>query len=293
MTRLSGKVAVVTGASSGIGRATAVALARRGARVALVARSEDALRETARRIAEATGGSAGARGEGVARALVAPADVTDPAAIETVAARVRAELGPVDILVNNAGIGHFGPFADMPGEEVRRVMEVNFMGALHCTRAFLPEMLERGSGTVAFVSSGLGAIAFPGMSVYCASKFALNGFADSLRAEVEPLGVRVLLIMPGVTRTELAEDLPLSTLQRYLFQPASTAEAVGETIARAIERGRRRELFRIFNDVGLRFAAAFPGFRTAYLNVVGRRVRKEHGWDRRATGAVPAARQGT
>jgi len=253
-----------------------VALARRGAKVALVARSEDGLRETARLISEATAGVG--RGDAGSRALVVPADVTDPAAVEAMADRVRTQLGHVDILVNNAGIAHFGPFAEMAEDEIRRVMDVNFMGALHCTRAFLPDMLARRSGTVAFVSSGLGAIAFPGASVYCASKFALNGFADSLRAEIEPLGVRVLLAMPGVTKTELSEDLPPETLKRYLFQPIKSADAVGEKIARAIERGRRREMIRVFNDVGLRFAAAFPGFRSVYLNLVGRRVRKEHGW---------------
>lgn len=249
-----------------------MALARRGARVALVARSETGLRETAELVARA------ARDDAASHALVVPADVTDPAAVQEVAARVATELGPVDILVNNAGIAHFGPFSEMPEDEVRRVVEVNVMGALHCTHTFLPGMLARRSGTIAFVSSGLGAIAFPGASVYCASKFALNGFADSLRAEVEPLGVRVLLVMPGVTKTGLSDDLPPATLARYLFQPVKTAGVVGEKIARAIDRGRRREMIRVFNDIGLRFAAAFPGFRSTYLSLVGRRVRKEHGW---------------
>src|SRR5690606_7376168 len=116
-------------------------------------------------------------------------------------------------------------------------------------------------------------------------------FADSLRAEVEPLGVRVLLVMPGVTRTDLGDDLPLDTLKRYLFQPVKSADVVGEKIARAIERGRRRELIRLFNDVGLRFAAAFPGFRSTYLNLVGRQVRKEHAWNERAPRHVESPRQ--
>ena len=193
---LAGRVAVVTGASSGIGRATAAALAGAGARIVLVSRSESRLRAAAEEVSRAGGGRP---------ALVLPCDVTDPEAVAALAERVRREAGTPDIVVNNAGIGHWAPIVDLSLERIRAVLEVNFFGAVHCTKAFLPAMLERRQGTVVFVSSGFGVLPFPYTGAYCASKHALNGFAGSLRAEVEPLGVGVLLVLPGSTQTAFFE----------------------------------------------------------------------------------------
>ena len=116
-----------------------------------------------------------------------------------------------------------------PLERIRAVFEVNFFGAVHCTKAFLPAMLERRQGTIVFVSSGFGELPFPYTAAYCASKHALNGFAGSLRAEVEPLGVRVLLVMPGRTRTAFfeANTYPAGVLSRYLLQRAVPPERGG------------------------------------------------------------------
>ena len=205
-------MAVVTGASSGIGLATATALAGAGARLILVARSESRLHAAAEDVARIAGGGP--------PALALPCDVSDAQAVLAMADRVRRDVGTPDIVVNNAGIGHWAPLVELPLERIRAVFEVNVFGTVHCTKAFLPAMLERRQGTVVFVSSGLGALPFPYTGAYCASKHALNGFAGALRAEVEPLGVNVLLVLPGATRTAFfeANAYPADVLSRYLFQ---------------------------------------------------------------------------
>ncbi|MBI4541183.1 MAG: SDR family oxidoreductase [Gemmatimonadetes bacterium] len=282
---LAGRVAVVTGASSGIGRATAMALARQGARVALVARSEEKLREVAEEItSDARDGGARAAAEHP-RALVVPTDVADPRAVETMAVRVGAALGPVDILVNNAGIGHWSPFVELAADRARRILEVNLFGAFHCTWAFLPEMLERGSGTIVFISSGFGALPFPWSSVYCASKHAVNGFAGALRAEVEPLGVRVILVMPGVTRTGFfgANAVPAEAILSSVGGRAQTPEEVARRVVSAIRRGKRRVVPMLRDDFGLRLAAAVPEGQAWFLARVGRRLVRSHARPRTAS----------
>jgi short-subunit dehydrogenase len=264
---LAGRVAVVTGASSGIGLATATALAVAGARLALVSRSRPRLEAAARAVAAAAPGSP--------PALLLACDVADPAAVPAMADRVRRDAGPPDVLVNNAGIGHWGPVSELSLERLRAVLEVNFVGAVRCTQAFLPDMLARRQGTVVFVSSGLGAVPFPYTAAYCASKHALNGFAGSLRAEVEPLGVRVVLVLPGATRTAFfeANAYPAGVLRRYLFQRLVAPERVARRIVRAVVRGRRRVVVGWRNQLGLRLAGALPELEDAYLALVGRRIR--------------------
>jgi uncharacterized protein len=263
---LAGRVAVVTGASSGIGLATAKALARAGARLALVSRSEARLQATAQEVARAAGGGH--------PSLLLPCDVSDPEAVLTMADRVRRDAGTPDIVVNNAGIGHWAPVVELSLERIRAVFEVNFFGAVHCTKAFLPAMLERREGTVVFVSSGFGALPFPYTAAYCASKHAVNGFAGSLRAEIEPLGVNVLLVLPGSTRTAFfeANAYPADVLSRYLFQRLVPPERVARRIVRAVIRGRRRVVMDRLNDLGLRLAGALPELEGAFLSFVGKRV---------------------
>jgi short-subunit dehydrogenase len=264
---LAGRVAVVTGASSGIGLATAKALARAGAHLVLVSRSAARLEAAARDLVPGAGGRPAP--------LLLPCDVADPAAVLGMADRVRREVGTPDVLVNNAGIGHWAPVVELAAERFRTVVDVNFFGAVHCTKAFLPAMLERGRGTVVFVSSGFGELPFPYTAAYCASKHALNGFAGALRAEVEPRGVRVLLVLPGGTRTAFfeANAYPPDVLSRYLFQRLTSPDRVGHRVVRAVIRGRRRVVMGWLNDLGLRLAGALPELEDAFLAFVGRRLR--------------------
>ena len=178
------KVVVVTGASAGVGRATVREFARHGADIGLLARGVEGL-EAARREVEALGG----------RALVLPADVADPDMVEAAAARVEAELGPIDVWINNAFAGVFARFADLSPEEFRRVTEVTYLGQVHGTRAALKRMVPRDRGSVVLVGSALAYRGIPLQSAYCGAKHALQGFQDSVRAELLHDRSRVNLVM--------------------------------------------------------------------------------------------------
>jgi len=173
MARRDPEVVVITGASAGVGRATAREFARRGARIGLVARDRASLEATRREI-EALGG----------RGLVLPADVADAGQMEAVAVEAEAMLGPIDIWVNNAFAGMFASFLDMTDPEFRRVTAVTYLGQVNGTRAALRRMIPRDRGCVVLVGSALAYRGIPLQSAYCGAKHALQGFQDSLRAEL-------------------------------------------------------------------------------------------------------------
>ena len=189
---LSGRVVAVTGASSGIGEATALACARAGAAVALGARRADRIEALAGRIA----------GDG-GRAIAVPTDVGDEAQAREFVQRTHAELGRVDVLVNNAGVMLLGPIENAPTEEWRRMIDVNVYGVLYCTHAALPLMTAQGGGHIVNVSSVAGRVARQGSGVYNLTKFGIGAFSESLRQECVPIGVRVTIIEPGAVATEL------------------------------------------------------------------------------------------
>src|SRR5690554_3445118 len=173
MSELANKIVVVTGASAGVGRATAVEFARQGATVALLARGKAGL-EGAKAEVEAAGG----------KAWSCTLDVADAQAVEDAAARIEAELGPIDIWINNAMVTVLAPVSEMSTDEYRRVTEVTYLGTVHGTCAALRHMRPRGSGTIIQVGSALAYRGIPLQSAYCAAKFAIRGFTDSLRAEL-------------------------------------------------------------------------------------------------------------
>ncbi len=193
---LSGKVALVTGASSGIGEATALALAQAGAAVAIGARRADRLEALAAKL----------RDDG-ARVLALDLDVTDEAACRDAVARTRAELGGLDVLVNNAGVMLLGTIVGADVEDWRRMLSTNVLGLMYTTHAAIDGMLEQGSGDVVNVSSVAGRTARKGAGVYNASKWAVNAFSESLRQEVTTRGVRVSLVEPGAVATELTDHI--------------------------------------------------------------------------------------
>jgi NADP-dependent 3-hydroxy acid dehydrogenase YdfG len=193
---LSGRVVAVTGASSGIGEATALACAQAGAAVSLAARRLDRIEQLAARI-EQIGPSA--------RALAVQTDVGDEAQANEFVRRTKAELGRLDVLVNNAGVMLLGPIAGADTEEWRRMVHANVFGVLYCTHAALPGMLEQGSGHIVNVSSVAGRFARAGSGVYNLTKFGVGAFSEALRQEVAPLGLRVTLIEPGAVATELPD----------------------------------------------------------------------------------------
>jgi NADP-dependent 3-hydroxy acid dehydrogenase YdfG len=189
---LSGRVVAITGASSGIGEATALACASRGAAVALAARRADRIDALAARI-EGDGG----------RAVALETDVTDEASARAFVQGAHERLGGLDVLVNNAGVMLLGPVEAADTEHWRRMIEVNCLGLLYCTHAALPLMRAGGGGHVVNVSSVAGRRAALGAAVYNMTKFGVTGFSEGLRQEVLHMGVRVTIVEPGYTDTEL------------------------------------------------------------------------------------------
>jgi NADP-dependent 3-hydroxy acid dehydrogenase YdfG len=189
---LKGKVAFVTGASSGIGEATARMLASEGVHVALVARREERLQQLAQEIG-ANGG----------RALPLVADVEDETQVRQAVKQAHQEFGRLDILVNNAGVMLLGPIAGADTEEWRRMVNLNVLGLMYCTHAALPLMQAQKSGHIVNISSVAGRTAREGVGVYNATKWAVGAFSESLRQEVSRDKIRVSIIEPGVVETEL------------------------------------------------------------------------------------------
>jgi hypothetical protein len=220
--------ALVTGASSGIGRALSLRLAREGARVGLVARREAALRELAGEIA-AAGGEASAF----------PADLGDREQVLACAAAAESAFGGIDLLVNNAGYGHHRSFLEWDLDDMERLMRVNYGGALAMTKALLPQMVERRRGWIVFVASVAGKIASPDESAYVASKFALVGLASALSLEVEDAGVHVLTVCPGVIRTPFFDEEALARMPAVSLRQMVEPEGLVDAILTGLAKGRR------------------------------------------------------
>jgi hypothetical protein len=179
---MSGRVVIVTGASSGIGEATARAFGRAGDRVALVARRVDRLQQTA---------------AGLPDSLVVAADLSKGEDIARVTAEALARYGRIDVLVNNAGLGKYDWLERLHEEDIRTELQVNLLAPILLTRAVLPAMQAQGSGVIINVASVAGKISTPTMSIYNAAKFGLDGFSEALRREVRPQGIHVCVIYPG------------------------------------------------------------------------------------------------
>jgi short-subunit dehydrogenase len=233
---LKGKLVLVTGAASGIGEATALAFAEQGATVALVDIDATGLARVAAAIAS--------RGGREAPTYVT--DMADAEQVATLAARVSREHGLVDVLVNNAGVAVVAPFAETRPEDLEWILGVNVWGALRLTRAWLPGMIARGSGHVVVVASLAGLVGAPGMVAYSTTKFALVGFAESLRLELDGTGVGVTAVCPGYVRTNLSRATRYGNegFRRFLDDAPSWYGMSKEHVAAAIVDAviRRRAL---------------------------------------------------
>jgi len=216
------EVVVITGASGGVGRATAHAFAKRGARIALLARGEKGLQDCRAEV-EALGG----------RAVCVPTDVADAEQVEAAAVRAESELGEIDIWVNDAMATVFATFADVTPEEYKRATEVTYLGAVYGTMAALRRMRARNAGTVVQVGSALSYRAIPLQSAYCGAKFAIRGFTDSIRTELrhESSAVHITMVqLPGVNTPQFnwcRSKLPLHPQPvPPIYQPEIPAEAI-------------------------------------------------------------------
>ncbi|SCL39678.1 Short-chain dehydrogenase [Micromonospora rhizosphaerae] len=223
---------VITGASSGIGTATAYALARQGADVVLAARSQDALQRVAERCRELGG-----------RALVVPTDVTDPEAVVRLAARAAAQFGRIDAWVNNAAVSAVGLFDEIPVEEFRRVVEVNLLGTVYGTKAALPWLGAAGGGVLVNNASVLAEVAMPYQSAYNATKHGIRGLADTVRQELRVTGrgnISICTVLPASIDTPFFRHVANHTGREMTpAPPVYPPEVVAETIVRLLRRPRR------------------------------------------------------
>lgn len=190
---LKGKVALVTGASRGIGRATALTLGRAGAGIVVTARTEPELADLVERVQRLGG-----------EAMAIPANLTREDDVNRLKAAALDRFGQVDILVNNAGVGKYGPLSTLSTADYDWMMDTNMRASFLCTAAFMPEMLERKQGWIVFIASVAGLKGLPHESVYCATKFAQIGFAQALDYETREQGVKVSVVAPGGVHTSFA-----------------------------------------------------------------------------------------
>lgn len=222
--KIDGKVAIITGASAGIGEATAIALAAEGAKVALVARRGDRLEALAQKIAAAGG-----------EALAIVADITNDAQIQTIVDKTKATWGQIDILVNNAGIALIGEIATSDPADWRRMIDLNLVALMNFTHAVLPILQAQGSGHIVNISSVAGRTIRVGIGGYNVSKWGVNAFSEALRQEVSSQNIRVTIIEPGMVNTEINDNITDSIAkQRSEERRKSITPLESEDVAAAI-----------------------------------------------------------
>jgi NADP-dependent 3-hydroxy acid dehydrogenase YdfG len=242
MKDLTGRVAAITGAGSGIGRATALALVAEGVKLALADKDMAGLGQTAALVSDAGG-----------EAITHVVDVTDPAAMEAWAADAMAHYGAIDIVMNNAGVALVAESHDQTHDELAWVMDINFWGVVHGTRAFLPHMRERNIGHIVNIASMAGLSGLPAQSAYCASKFAVRGYSESVCADLAGTNVGVTIVMPGGVATNIinssririaGEDAAATESRRDAFNSflRTSPEKAARLIIKAIKRNRMRQL---------------------------------------------------
>jgi len=255
-----GKVAVITGASSGIGRETAIAIAARGATVVLSARREERLRELAEQIA-ARGGSA----------LPVLTDVSKEEDVERLINVTLEKFGRIDWLINNAGSGLYATVEETTPEQMERIWRINFLGSFYCIRKVIPIMKKQGSGHILTVSSMAGVRGTPMKSAYCASKFAQIGLMDSLRREVQD-SIYCTTILPGATESEFISSMENPKARHIDYSgPVRKPAAVASAIVEAMDHPSARKITQQFGTVLATLNAFSPGL----TDWIVRKLKKE------------------
>jgi short-subunit dehydrogenase len=232
--KIQGSTILITGASSGIGAATAKAMARAGGRVLLLARTQTALEKVAAEIVAAGG-----------EAKVYPIDLTDAPKVEQVAKQILAEVGTPDLILNNAGAGRWLFVEETSSAEALQMMNAPYFAAFYITRAFLPEMLRRGTGHIVTINSPVSRFAWPGATGYAAARWALRGFTEALRADLRGTGLRVTMVTPGLVDSPYFDHNPgaherLPKIARLI--PTLTPDQVAAGIIQAVKWNQRERV---------------------------------------------------
>jgi short-subunit dehydrogenase len=249
------QVVLITGASSGIGKQLAVDFAARRAVVVGCGRSIARLKESLKEVRRHSPSSA-----------MIGCDVSDLEQVRGMVAKVLADYGKIDVLINNAGVGMRKPFVDSELGAVEEMIRINFLGAAYCAHAVLPSMIARKTGHIVNISSGAGKIGTLNMSAYCASKFALNGWSESLYHELRPLGVKVSVVCPGPVRTEFNREFR-DTEPKSPARLLVTPEAVSREIIKVIENNK----FEVITPRWLAFLCALERHMPNLFRVLAQR----------------------
>lgn len=267
--RLAGKVVVITGGSRGLGLSLARVFLRRSAKVALLARDQEAL-DRARQLLAAQG----------SQVLVRACNVNDQDQVSDAIREVRRELGEIDVLVNNAGTLTVGPMDTMTAEEYRESLNVSFWGPYYTTMAVLPPMRKRGSGRIVNICSIGGKISVPHLLPYCVGKFALSGFSEGLRAELKRDGVAVLTVYPGLMRTGSPRHAEFKGKHRaeytwFVLSDATpgvsiSADRAARQIVRACEYGKSEVVISVPAKLAIKLHALFPEISSTILAAITR-----------------------
>jgi hypothetical protein len=218
------QVVLITGASNGIGKQLAIDFAARGAIVAGCGRSIARLTETLKEVRRASPTS-----------VMIACDVSDAEQVQGMVGKVFEDYGKIDILINNAGVGMRRPFIETPIDTIEMITRTNYLGALYCTHEVLPSMIARGRGHIVNISSGAGKIGTLNMAAYCGSKFALNGWSESLYHELKPLGINVTVVCPGPVQTDFSREFR-DTAPKAPRDRIVSAPAVSHAVIEAIEK---------------------------------------------------------
>jgi short-subunit dehydrogenase len=249
LTSYDGVTAVVTGASSGIGRLLALRFSQAGARVALVARRADRLQTLAAEITQ--------HGR---EALVLQCDVADRGQVVAAAQQALERFGSIDLLVNNAGYGHHRSFLTWDVDDIERMIRVNYLGSVYWTKALLPHMVDRQRGWIVFIASVAGKLGVPEESAYAASKFAMVGLAEALSIEVEDAGVHVLTVCPGTIRTDFFDEEALARMPPVARRTMVDPEPLVSAIIRGLAAGKHEVTFPRKIAIGYLVRAIAPRF---------------------------------
>jgi uncharacterized protein len=249
------KVVFITGASSGLGKQLAVDFAARGAIVVGCGRSIPRLKETLKEVRRTSPSSA-----------MIGCDVSDAEQVRSMVSKIIADYGKVDILINNAGIGMRKPFVETELNAMEEIVRINFLGALYCTRVVLPSMIARKSGHVVNISSGAGKIGTLNMGAYCGSKFALNGWSESLYYELRPLGIKVSVVCPGPVQTEFNREFR-NTEPKSPPSLLVTPQSVCREVIKVIEKDK----FEVITPRWLALLCAFKRYMPNLFRVLAQR----------------------
>ncbi len=255
------KVVVITGASSGIGEATAIEFAKRGAHTVLVARRKEKLLEVEKKLSSFSGSS-----------FVCQCDVSNKEQVTEMSKKILDKFGRIDILVNNAGFVIYGKVNELSTEEIVAQMETNYFGMIYCTKALLPQMLEQHSGHIVNVASVGASFGVPGIASYCATKYAMLGFSEGLRHELDGTGVGLTVVSPIMVRTPLFDHPSFENFSKFSTGISLSSKTVAKTIIKASNSSRLELVVPSVARAGIWFKQTFPFFINP---IIGNRFRKQ------------------